>query len=58
MSIYQVGDTVQVEMYDGWKDGEVVKVLKKYAFSKETKYEVHGKELVTIISARGMRAAA
>lgn len=55
---YKIGEEVEVEMPDGWKTGRVVTVIKNYAWSGETKYTIHGKELVTITSARLMRRVA
>lgn len=52
---YNIGDKVSVNMPDGWKDGIVVTVIPNYAWTGETKYSVHGKELVTIVSARNMK---
>lgn len=51
---YKVGDSVTVFLPRGPQVGTIFAVLKKYAWSGETKYEIHGKELVTITSARSM----
>lgn len=55
---YAIGDEVQVETPHGWKDGRIVSVNPNYAWSGETKYTIHGKELVTITSARLIRKVA
>ena len=55
---YVIGDEVEVEMPDGFKVGRVVTVLPNYAWSGETKYSIHGREFVTIASARVMRKVA
>lgn len=52
---YKIGDEVEVEIPGGFKVGRVVTVLPNYAWSGETKYSIHGKELVTIASSRVMR---
>ena len=52
---FKVGDCVFVTTYSGEHWGKVMEVLKSYSWSDETRYRVHGKELVTITSARKMR---
>jgi hypothetical protein len=52
---YSIGDEVEVEMPDGFRIGRVVTILPNYAWSGETKYSIHGREFVTIASARVMR---
>ena len=52
---YNIGDEVEVEMPDGSKVGLVVSVLPNFAWGGETKYSIHGREFVTIASARVMR---
>ena len=55
---YKFGDKVEVMMPDGrWHTGLIATVLPNYAWSGETRYSVHGIELVTIVSARNMRIA-
>lgn len=53
--VYKIGDEVEVAMPGGFKVGRVVTVLPNYAWGGETKYSIHGKELVTIASSRVMR---
>ena len=52
---YKIGDEVEVEMPDGFKIGRVVTVIPNFAWSGESKYSIHGREFVTIASARVMR---
>ena len=52
---YQIGDQVQVQTPHGWMDGKVVAAHQDYAWSGETKYEIHGSMLETIASVRLMR---
>ena len=55
----KIGDTVQVNMPDGWLTGKVTAVYPHYGFhGGELKYEVHGegKPFVTIVSERNIRA--
>lgn len=51
---YQIGDSVKVVLPSGKRVGTVKKVLPNYAFSGETKYEIHGDRFVTISSGRSM----
>ena len=52
---YSIGDEVEVEMPDGRKVGRLVTILPNFAWSGETQYSIHGREFVTIASARVMR---
>ena len=47
-----LNDTVKVKLPGGIYKGKIVAIHKNYGFSKETKYEVHGKGFVTITSKR------
>lgn len=52
MTEFKIGDRVKAETPHGWKDGVVSEIHHNYAWSEETKYEIHGKELLMITSAR------
>jgi hypothetical protein len=52
---YSVGDEVIVSLPRISRQGKIFAILKNYAWSDEIKYEVRGKELVTITSARNMK---
>jgi len=49
------GDNVIVTLPGGEAPGKIVEVFPAYGMSGETKYLVHGDQLVTITSARTLR---
>ena len=55
--MYEKGDSVIVRLPGGEYEGVVTEVLPNYGFreARETKYQVSGKQFVTITSARRMR---
>jgi hypothetical protein len=57
MHNYSIGDTVIVSLPRGPQQGKVFAIYKNFAWTDETRYEVRGKELVTITSARNMSSA-
>lgn len=57
MHNYSIGDTVMVSLPRGPQQGKIFAIYKNFAWTDETRYEVRGKELVTITSARNMSSA-
>ena len=52
---YSIGDDVVVTLPGGTFWGTIKKILPHYAFGEDTRYEVSGKEFITICTARIMR---
>ncbi len=52
---YSIGDDVIVELPEGEHRGTVKQILCRYSFHEDTKYEVAGKDFITICTASTMR---
>ena len=52
---YSIGDEVIVSLPGGSHHGKIFAIFKNYAWSNETRYEVHGEKFITITSARSMK---
>ena len=54
MPVFSKGDEVIVSLPGGPQQGKVFAIYGKYGWTDETKYEVRGKNIITITSARTM----
>ncbi len=48
----KIGDYVDVLMYSGYRAGVIKEIIPNYTRCRETKYLIHGDNLVTISSSR------